>query len=55
VLQQPIELGVKLGVVSRREVRALELLDRLDEGLGHEPSAEFAEIAARVRIAARSR
>ena len=35
VLQQPIELLVKLRVLGAAEVRALELLDRLDERLGH--------------------
>ena len=52
VLQQAVELGVERGVVARDEIGALELLDRLDERLGHEASAELAEVAARVRIAA---
>ena len=41
-------------IVARLEVRALELLDRLDERLGNVPPAEVAEVAARVRIASRS-
>ena len=51
VLQQPRELGAERRIVARREVGALELLDRLDERFGHEPPAELAEIAAGVRIA----
>ena len=38
-------------VLSRGEVRALELLDRRDQRLGHEAAAVRAEVAARVRIA----
>ena len=44
---------MKRRVVARREIRALELLDRLDQRLGHEAPAELAEVAARIRIAAR--
>ena len=35
---------------ARGKIGALELLDRLDERLGHEAPAELAEVAARVRI-----
>ena len=45
--------ALKRRVVARREVGALELLDRLDQRLGHEAAAELAEVAARVGIAAR--
>ena len=51
VLQQTIELGVEGFIVAHGEVRALELLDRVDERLGDVASAELAEVAARVRIA----
>ena len=55
VLQQPVELRVERRIVARREVGALELLDRRDQRLGHEAPAELAEVAARVRIAAERR
>ncbi len=44
---------MKRRILARREVRALELLDRLDQRLRNEAAAELAEVAARVRIAAR--
>ena len=43
--------GLERRIVARREVGALELLDRLDQRLGDEAPAELAEVAARVRIA----
>jgi hypothetical protein len=51
VLQQPAKLRGERGLLARREVRALELLDRLHERFGDEPAAELAEISATVRIA----
>src|SRR5205807_9245713 len=53
VLEQASQLGPELWIVANLEVGALELLDRLDERLGHVPPAELAEISARVRVAAR--
>ena len=52
MLQQAVELGEECRVLASVEVRALETLDRMDERLRHEAAAEFAEIAARVGVAA---
>src|SRR5262245_49244838 len=53
MLQEAIELSQEFRILARREIRALELFDRLDQRFGHEPSAEFAEVAAGVRITSR--
>src|SRR5262245_42697107 len=50
VLQQPAELGVEAGVVSRFEIGTAKLVDRLDERLGHETSAELAEVSPGIGI-----
>src|SRR6185436_7342495 len=49
--EQAIDFGAKAGVVARREIGALELLDRLDQRLGHVAPAKLPEVAADVRIA----
>ena len=51
IAQEPIELGRERDVRPCREVLALERLDRRNERLGHESTAEGPEIAARVGIA----
>ena len=50
--QQTIQFRVKPGIVSRGQVRPFELFDWLDQRLRHVASAEFAEIAPRVGVAA---
>ena len=55
VLEQPVELAMELRILPRRKIRALELLDRLDQRFGHEAAAELAEVSARVGIAPRCR
>ena len=51
VLQQSIELGAERRVGTGREVAGGQLLDRCDEGFGHEAAAIGAEVSARIRIA----
>jgi hypothetical protein len=50
VLEQAIDFGGEARIVARRKVRALELLHRLDERLGHIAPAELAEVSATVRV-----
>ena len=51
VLEQAVQFCAKRRIVAHLEIRALERFDRLDERLRHVTPAEFAEIAAPVRIA----
>ena len=48
VAQQPVELGLERLVGQRVAVGRVELVERRDERLGHEPAAEPAEVAGRV-------
>jgi hypothetical protein len=51
VTQQLIQRGPKRLVGPCRQVRALQFLDRSDEGFRHEPAAECPVVPARVGIA----
>src|SRR5262249_22470132 len=53
VFEEPGELGLEIPVSACVEVGAFEVFDRLDEGFWNEASAEFAEVTANVRVAAR--
>ena len=50
VRQQPLQFREKLRILPSRQVRGRQFVDRLDERLGDVPSAECAEIPARIRV-----